>query len=143
MKNRQKDNRKFYTGKQRKWRKSGTGQGISCPVLPNPFRLFPRMGHGLGQTESKKTKPLQKLQKAKENRQNRKIPAAIGGDYWTRTRDLLRVKIRQGRKERVIPSFPPFSAQNHLLSAPLFPVPTACSISSLGHGLGQTAIPVF
>ena len=107
------------------------------------FPLISAYGSRFGSNRKQKTKPLQKLQKAKENRQNRKIPAAIGGDYWTRTSDLLRVKIRQGRKERVIPSFPPFSAQNHLLSAPLFPVPTACSISSLGHGLGQTAIPVF
>ena len=60
-----------------------------------------------------------------------------GGDYWTRTSDLLRVKMRQGRKERAIPSFPPLLAQNHLLSAPLFPLSPACSNSRLGHGLGQ------
>ena len=61
----------------------------------------------------------------------------FGGDYWTRTSDLLRVKIRRVRKERAIPSFPHLLAQNHLLSAPLFPLPAACSDSSLGHGLGQ------
>ena len=71
------------------------------------------------------------------------LTASFGGDYWTRTSDLLRVKIRRGRKERAIPSFPPLLAQNHLLSAPLVPLPTACSDSSLGQGLGQTAIPVF
>ena len=62
---------------------------------------------------------------------------AVGGDCWTRTSDLLRVKMRRGQKERAVPSFPPLLAQNHLLSAPLFPLPTACSDSSLGHGLGQ------
>ena len=46
-------------------------------------------------------------------------------------------KIRRVRKERAIPSFPHLLAQNHLLSAPLFPLPAACSDSSLGHGLGQ------
>ena len=61
----------------------------------------------------------------------------FGGDYWTRTSNLLRAKMRQVRKERAIPSFPHLLAQNHLLSAPLFPLPTACSDSSLGQGLGQ------
>ena len=63
---------------------------------------------------------------------------SFGGDYWTRTSNLLRAKMRQVRKERAIPSFPHLLAQNHLLSAPLFPLFPACSDSSLGHGLGQS-----
>ena len=65
------------------------------------------------------------------------LTASFGGDYWTRTIDFLRVKMSQGREERVIPPFPPLLAQNDLLSAPLFPLSTACSDSSLGHSLGH------
>ena len=65
------------------------------------------------------------------------LTASFGGDYWTRTSDLLRVKMRRGRKERAILSFPPLLAQNDLLSAPLVPLSTTCPNSSLGHGLGQ------
>ena len=54
-----------------------------------------------------------------------------------RTSDFLRVKMSQGREERAIPSFPPLLAQSDLLSAPLFPLSTACSDSSLCHGLGH------
>lgn len=60
-----------------------------------------------------------------------------GGDYWTRASDLLRLKMRQGRKERAIPPFSPPLAQNDLLSATLFPLPAVCSDSSPGRGLGQ------
>ena len=51
--------------------------------------------------------------------------------------NLQRVKMRRGRKERAILSFPPLLAQNDLLSAPLVPLSTTCPNSSLGHGLGQ------
>ena len=34
-------------------------------------------------------------------------------------------------------TFPGLFGQNCLLSAPLFPLSTACSNPSLGHGLGQ------
>ena len=50
---------------------------------------------------------------------------------------LLRVKMRQGRKERAIPSFPPLLTQNQLLSAPLVPLFPDCSDPSLGQRLGQ------
>ena len=82
-------------------------------------------------------------QYTKINQKRRKVPGFLrnqelfGGDYWTRTSDLLRVKMRRGRKERAILSFPPLLAQNDLLSAPLVPLSTTCPNSSLGHGLGQ------
>ena len=72
--------------------KGGTGQGISRPVLPNPLCSGSRMGHGLGQGGEAKINTKKKLRKAKENRRIHKNPTAIGGDYWTRTSDLLRVK---------------------------------------------------
>lgn len=40
--------------KHEKAAKISAGQGKSCPVLSNPFRSFPLMGHGLGQTENAK-----------------------------------------------------------------------------------------
>jgi hypothetical protein len=39
-----------------------------------------------------KIKCLKKLRITKENHQNQAIPVIFGGDYWTRTSDLLRVK---------------------------------------------------
>ena len=43
--------------KHEKAAKISTGQGKSYLVLSNPFRSFPLMGHGLGQTENAKMKP--------------------------------------------------------------------------------------
>ena len=69
---------------------------------------------------------------------NHELFWSLRGYGWTQTSDLLRVKMRRGRKERVIPSIPPLLAQNDLLSAPLFPLFPAWSNSSLGQGLGQS-----
>ena len=81
---------------------------------------------------------MQSNKKSLEPCGSRDLPGIPGGgDYWTRTSDLLRVKMRRGRKERAILSFPPLLAQNDLLSAPLVPLSTTCPNSSLGHGLGQ------
>jgi len=44
--------------------------------------------------ETTKIKCLEKLQIMKENHRNQKIPVIFGGDYWTRTSGLMRVKIR-------------------------------------------------
>ena len=41
-----------------------------------------------------KIKHLKKLRITKENHRNQVIPVIFGGDYWTRTSDLLRAKIR-------------------------------------------------
>ena len=69
----------------------------TAPGRENPARCCfvlsrTRMGHGLGQDRKAKINTPKKFWKAKENRRNHKIPAIIGGDYWTRTSDLLRVK---------------------------------------------------
>ena len=76
----------------------------------------------------------QKQRKVPDFARNQEL---FGGDYWTRTSDLLRVKMRRVRKGQSIPSFPPLLAQNDLLSAPLVPLSTTCPNSGLGHGLGQ------
>ena len=123
--------------KHEKTAKISTGQGKSYLVLSNPFRSFPLMGHGLGHGKSGKIQANILSIKAKKVPDFSRNQELFGGDYWTRTSDLLRVKMRRGRKERAILSFPPLLAQNHLLSAPLVPLFPACSSSSLGHGLGQ------
>ena len=46
-------------------------------------------------------------------------------------------ELRSGLLSGAFETFPGLFAQNCLLSAPLFPLSTACSDSSLGHGLGQ------
>ena len=104
---------------------------------------YRRIGQYISQRKSQNMKQTFRTKKQRKVPDFARNQELSGGDYWTRTSDLLRVKIRQVRKERAVPSFPHLLAQNDLLSAPLFPLPTACSDSSLGHGLGQTAIPVF
>ena len=116
----------------------GKLDGKSCPVLPCPIGCFRRIGQCIGRRKSQVSEKIFrsiKQIKVPDFLQNQEL---FGGDYWTRTSDLLRVKIRQGRKERAIPSFPPLLAQNDLLSAPLFPLFPAWSNSSLGQGLGQS-----
>ena len=60
-------------------------------VLPNAFCSYCGWGHGGGQEEFGKTNPY------KKSRKQRKVPDFLrnqelfGGDYWTRTSDLLRV----------------------------------------------------
>ena len=106
-------------------------------MLPHSIGYYRGIGQCIGRRKNGKMKQTY-LQQSK-----RKVPDFLrnqelsGGDYWTRTSDLLRVKIRQGRRERAILSFPPLLTQNDLLSAPLFPLSTTCPNSSLGHGLGQ------
>ena len=79
-----------------------------------------RIGHRIGQAWPIRW-PIYKFQKNK-----RKIPdfarnqEFFGGDYWTRTSDLLRVKMRRGRHSPAIGCFPvllpPVSAgTNHYL----------------------------
>ena len=101
---------------------------------------YRRIGQCISQRKSqnlKRTFRTKKQRKVPDFLQNQEL---VGGDYWTRTSDLLRVKMRRGRKERAIPSFPPLLAQNDLLSAPLSPLFPACSSSSLGQGLGQSDV---
>ena len=67
-------------------------QKNSCLALSGTFRPFPRVGQRVSLDETPKIKHRKKLQITKENHRNRLIPVIFGGDYWTRTSGLMRVK---------------------------------------------------
>ena len=67
-------------------------QENSCLALSGTFRAFPRVGQVVSLEETAKIKRQKKLRIAKENHRNRLIPVIFGGDYWTRTSGLMRVK---------------------------------------------------
>ena len=69
-------------------------QENSCLALSGTFRPFLRVGQRVSLKETAKIKPLKKLRITKENHRNQAIPVISGGDYWTRTSGLMRVKIR-------------------------------------------------
>ena len=69
-------------------------QKNSCLALSGTFRSFPRVGQRVSLKETPKIKRLKKLQIIEENHRNQAIPVIFGGDYWTRTSGLMRVKIR-------------------------------------------------
>ena len=50
------------------------------------------LGQRVSLDEPAKIKPLKKLRIIKENHRNQAIPVIFGGDYWTRTSGLMRVK---------------------------------------------------
>ena len=67
-------------------------QENSCLALSGTFRAFPRVGQRVSLEETSKIKRLKKLRIMKENHRNQVIPVIFGGDYWTRTSGLMRVK---------------------------------------------------
>ena len=67
-------------------------QKISCLALSGAFRPFPRVGQRVSLEEMPKIKRPKKLRIMKENHRNQAIPVIFGGDYWTRTSGLMRVK---------------------------------------------------
>ena len=69
-------------------------QKNSCLALSGTVRPFPRVGQRVSLEGTAKIKPLKKLQIIEENHRNQAIPVIFGGDYWTRTSGLMRVKIR-------------------------------------------------
>ena len=69
-------------------------QEKSCLALSGTFRAFPRVGQRMGLEKTAKIKCHKKLQIIEENHRNQAIPVIFGGDYWTRTSGLMRVKIR-------------------------------------------------
>ena len=75
-------------------KKYRASQEISCLALSDTFRAFPRVGQVVSLEETAKIKRQKKLRIAKENHRNQSIPVIFGGDYWTRTSGLMRVKIR-------------------------------------------------
>ena len=72
--------------------KNKAEQKNSCPALSGAFRPFPRVGQVVSLEETAKIKCLEKLRIMKESHRNQTIPVAFGGDYWTRTSGLMRVK---------------------------------------------------
>ena len=73
-------------------KKYRASQEISCLALSGTFRAFPRVGQVVSLDETPKIKHLKKLQIIGENHRNQAIPVISGGDYWTRTSGLMRVK---------------------------------------------------
>ena len=69
-------------------------QEKSCLALSGTVRPFPRVGQRVSLEGTSKIKHLKKLRIMKENHRNQAIPVIFGGDYWTRTSGLMRVKIR-------------------------------------------------
>ena len=67
-------------------------QEKSCLALSGAFRAFPRVGQHVSLEETPKIKCHKKLQIIEENHRNQAIPVIFGGDYWTRTSGLMRVK---------------------------------------------------
>ena len=77
---------------QMRVRRTGPWVKISCPS--SWVQFIPRVGQRVSLDETPKIKHLKKLQITKENHRNQAIPVIFGGDYWTRTSGLMRVKIR-------------------------------------------------
>ena len=80
-------------------------QKNSCLALSGTFRAFPRVGQRVSLEETAKIKCHKKLQIIEENHRNQAIPVIFGGDYWTRTSGLMRVKIRRGVKALLLGAF--------------------------------------
>ena len=72
--------------------KNWARQKNSCLALSGTFRAFPRVGQRVSLEETPKIKCHKKLQIIGENHRNQVIPVISGGDYWTRTSGLMRVK---------------------------------------------------
>ena len=75
-------------------KKYRASQEKSCLALSGTFRTFPRVGQRVSHEETVKIKRRKKLRIIEENHRNQEIPVIFGGDYWTRTSGLMRVKIR-------------------------------------------------
>ena len=75
-------------------KKYRASQEKSCLALSSTFRPFPRVGQCVSLEETPKIKHPKKLRITKENHRNQAIPVIFGGDYWTRTSGLMRVKYK-------------------------------------------------
>ena len=75
---------------QMRVRRTGPWVKISCPF--SWVQFIPRVGQCVSLEGTAKIKCHKKLQIIEENHRNQVIPVISGGDYWTRTSDLLRVK---------------------------------------------------
>ena len=70
------------------------GHGSKSRVHFLGYSLLSRVGQCVSLEETAKIKRPKKLRITKENHRNQVIPVIFGGDYWTRTSGLMRVKIR-------------------------------------------------
>ena len=77
---------------QMRVRRTGPWVKISCPF--SWVQFIPRVGQRVSLEETPKIKCHKKLRIIGENHRNQAIPVIFGGDYWTRTSGLMRVKIR-------------------------------------------------
>ena len=77
---------------QMRVRRTGPWVKISCPF--SWVQFIPRVGQRVSLEETSKIKRLKKLRIIEENHRNQSSPVIFGGDYWTRTSGLMRVKIR-------------------------------------------------
>ena len=77
---------------QMRVRRTGPWVKISCPF--SWVQFIPRVGRRVSLEGTPKIKCRKKLQIIEENHRNQAIPVIFGGDYWTRTSGLMRVKIR-------------------------------------------------
>ena len=77
---------------QMRVRRTGPWVKISCPF--SWVQFIPHVGQVVSLEETAKIKCLEKLRITKENHRNQALPVIFGGDYWTRTSGLMRVKIR-------------------------------------------------
>ena len=70
--------------------RTGPWVKISCPF--SWVQFIPRVGQVVSLGKVVKIKRPKKLRIMKENHRNQAIPVISGGDYWTRTSGLMRVK---------------------------------------------------
>ena len=85
-----------------------TGQGKSYLVLFNPFRLWVTVWVRGKAKKFKRIFQSQKQRKVPDFFRNQEL---FGGDYWTRTNDLLRVKMRRDVKALLLGAFRHFWAR--------------------------------
>ena len=117
-----------------------------CLQKPKSLSLPRRCVHWRGDPFPKRTEPAfapacTSYCQNQEEISAKKIPPQMrwdfGGDCWTRTSDLLRVKIRCAPESVVPQRFPALLRAFGSVGHPLCPPDTARSFLHLGHGLGQ------
>ena len=117
-----------------------------CLQKPKSLSLPRRCVHWRGDPFPKRTEPAfapactsycqnQEEISAKKNPTSDEV--GFGGDCWTRTSDLLRVKIRCAPESVALQHFPALLRAFGSVGDPLCPPNTLQSFPRLGHGLGQ------
>ena len=115
-----------------------TGQGRSCPVLPHPIGYYRRIGQCIGRRKSRN------LKQTFSWRIKRKVPDFVrnqelfGGDYWTRTSDLLRVKMRRDVKALILGAFRHFWPRFLWVQTTALSTVSTRWFSDIGQRIGQS-----